>query len=468
MRLAVVVPAHCHPDIVRLTLGSLSATHANHELLLHVGVHSNWRDYCDDTSLFEDLAGIAQVHFVDELNWLGEWNDRWWRYSAMHAKNLLNLLRHAATQSWDYLLVADQDLLFKGDLAGFLASQIDDAAFVCSFLDDVKEPRFFRVESGEETLLLPKPSAWHLLATRKFVDAVVARPELIEPRLTRSMDGKAPVFADTFAVAARELGCRKLLAAELAPYVQHFWGTSFNYGQRMRGGGHVEHVERLRALYREHFPDGWPPRRSQVQKPAVPTIAFIVPTVSRPTLLRALLSILQQPDFSQDDSILVVGDGRQPNAEHLVASLVASGHRGLHYFEHGPTNMVGNAQRNYALDALSRNDVTASHVAYLDDDNVLLSGALAAIKAAIKEEPLGPLMFRVAHQGGRVLGFDRKLECGSVDGHCIVHPNIEGRVGRWTGRYEADFDFISDTVGKWGGHVRWRDEVIIRLRPPTH
>jgi hypothetical protein len=55
-----------------------------------------------------------------------------------------------------------------------------------------------------------------------------------------------------------------------------------------------------------------------------------------------------------------------------------------------------------------------------------------------------------------------------IDAECIVCPNVPARLGTWNpARYQGDYDFIAETVAKWGGvgRVAWRPEVIAQAQP---
>ena len=176
MRLAVAVAVHCDPDVARLTLGSLVMQHAGaHELSIHVGIHSNWRDYTDDTSLFDDLRGMAQIHLVDEIDWLSpQWNSCWWRYSAMHARNIRNVLRHARHEAFDRLLLIDHDVLFRGDLASSFMALGPDADLVAPLFDDRAVPVRVVHRHGPPAMWLPKVAAHHMLLSPRLVAAASA------------------------------------------------------------------------------------------------------------------------------------------------------------------------------------------------------------------------------------------------------------------------------------------------------
>jgi len=76
-KLAVFVAVHTYPEVAKLTIGSFLRAHQAYEIDLHLGCHSNYSDYCKDLGLFKDLRGLAQIHLVDEIDWLGAYNACW-------------------------------------------------------------------------------------------------------------------------------------------------------------------------------------------------------------------------------------------------------------------------------------------------------------------------------------------------------------------------------------------------------
>jgi hypothetical protein len=53
-----------------------------------------------------------------------------------------------------------------------------------------------------------------------------------------------------------------------------------------------------------------------------------------------------------------------------------------------------------------------------------------------------------------------------IGGHCAVFPNDE-LLGRFTCRYQGDYDYIRSTLDNWGGDDQavWVDDVIAIARP---
>ncbi|HET7637308.1 MAG TPA: hypothetical protein VFK47_01085, partial [Ktedonobacteraceae bacterium] len=79
-----------------------------------------------------------------------------------------------------------------------------------------------------------------------------------------------------------------------------------------------------------------------------------------------------------------------------------------------------------------------------------------------------PMLFRFLTYHGFIAWTNRTMFMqDQVGGHCIVCPNIPGKVGSWTDRYQGDWDFIEETVRLHGGpaQIIWREELIAVARP---
>lgn len=105
-----------------------------------------------------------------------------------------------------------------------------------------------------------------------------------------------------------------------------------------------------------------------------------------------------------------------------------------------------------------------SHLAFMDDDDVYLDGALEAFRSA---SPDRPTVFRMEHPAIGVIWDRPELRYGNVSVQQIVVPNLPEKLGSWEpwdGRDGADFTFLHTTVSKMGEPV-WRHEVVARWRP---
>lgn len=210
-------------------------------------------------------------------------------------------------------------------------------------------------------------------------------------------------------------------------------------------------------------------------------LTVILPSVGRPTLARALRSLLQQRGHALRWEAVVVGDSHKDTwreglqaiptlLQELMRPLPQSNdpfRRLLRYVEHdGGQHAWGHPQRNFGPTVAQ-----GRYVSWLGDDDLYLQGAFAAIESAIRERDpeQGPFLFRwIAPWRAILWQTQGQLEMGWIDAECIVTPNIPARLGEWTMRYQGDFDFIVGTIAKWqplGIEPIWRPEIIAQAQP---
>jgi glycosyltransferase involved in cell wall biosynthesis len=193
------------------------------------------------------------------------------------------------------------------------------------------------------------------------------------------------------------------------------------------------------------------------------TLSILIPTPGqgRP-LSRCLDSI--KPQLHPGDEVLVIGDthdGPLPEVEALVAEygdlFRYIGHDAGHH-------CFGHCQLNHGLEQAKGDYLTAN-----DDDDIYTPDAFAAMRAVAERLPEPrPLLFRFQSHYGPVWWDEQVVEINRIGGHCAVFPNLPGRVGRYTCRYQGDFDFIRSTLDLWpGGDLAavWVNHIIAIARP---
>jgi len=187
--------------------------------------------------------------------------------------------------------------------------------------------------------------------------------------------------------------------------------------------------------------------------------SLILPTVSRPTLAAALLSLRGQ-DWRPGDEVLLVGDGPQETARLFWEQLGLPGR----YLE-TPAKMGswGHGIRNW-VNKLGH--AKGTHLLNLDDDDAYRPGAIAAVREALTEDPHRPHLFRMftAHDG-RTLWRERSIEHGNLGTPCFVVPNTPGRLGEWAPYHGGDLAFLRGTLDHYPQGPVWREEVIADVWP---
>lgn len=191
-----------------------------------------------------------------------------------------------------------------------------------------------------------------------------------------------------------------------------------------------------------------------------PTFSIIVPTPDGGTL--PLLRDSLQGQLREGDEVLIIGDTFDRDLDELATVVRSWGWR---YEEHDAGYMGwGHPQINYGMEI-----ATGDYLLFQDDDDLYMPDALLNIRRAVRHlDPPRPLLFKFKAMrfGGMTFWREQgRVEEGWIGGHCLVVPNVKEKLGKWTDRYEGDFDFIRDTLKLWEPlEPVWRQEVIVLAR----
>jgi glycosyltransferase involved in cell wall biosynthesis len=164
----------------------------------------------------------------------------------------------------------------------------------------------------------------------------------------------------------------------------------------------------------------------------VVTFSVIVPTRGRRSLAATLDSIVEQ--LEPGDEVLV----RCTRDEDF-----------------------GNAARQSLIERAA-----GTHLVFIDDDDQLAQGALAAMRRVAGEHPARVAIFRMRYLDGRVLWHEPVLRERNVSSQMFLVPNVPGKLGRWENpEYPrmADWSFISETV-RLQGEPLFREEIVAHIR----
>ena len=190
-----------------------------------------------------------------------------------------------------------------------------------------------------------------------------------------------------------------------------------------------------------------------------PLFSVVVPTLGqRTTLYRTLDSILDQPVPAE---AIVVADSYEMTPDTLEGLRSVCTGYGVRFLAHDAGyHDIGSPQLELGYRA-----ATGGWVMNCGDDDVYLPDAFLTIRDAIAElERPQPLLFCVTmhpapHRGNKrpvELWAEKRIEQFNVTGQCFVTPNHKAKLGRWA----SDWQFIGETVDRFGGHVAWREELI--------
>lgn len=188
-------------------------------------------------------------------------------------------------------------------------------------------------------------------------------------------------------------------------------------------------------------------------------LSIIVPTHDGDGLHRLFASI--DPQIASDDEVLIIGDTHGSQLTWLAAEIEAKGPPYLFLPHDAGHHCWGHCQLNYGI-----TQATGDYLVFNDDDDIFTPEALHIIRARIAEQPgPRPLMFKFyAGRLGRTLPERYEVVESAIGGHCLVTPNIAGKLGQWGERYGGDFDWIVSTMEHWPAGPAWYDDVIADAR----
>lgn len=178
-------------------------------------------------------------------------------------------------------------------------------------------------------------------------------------------------------------------------------------------------------------------------------LSVILATSGRVELAVAAWAVRQQ--LEAGDELLIAGGGSWGAA---VAHWARARHLDL-----PPGNNWGHAERNAAMPWAQ-----GTHLLFVDDDDLLLPGALAAIRPRLAEAPDRPHVVRMILADGRVVPTRPGLALGDIGTPCLIAPNVPARLGAWGNRYEGDFDFIRSTLAHYPDGAVWHELVTYGCR----
>jgi hypothetical protein len=171
----------------------------------------------------------------------------------------------------------------------------------------------------------------------------------------------------------------------------------------------------------------------------------------------------QMPDVCL--SMLVATSGRRTLDDTLasITAQIESGDEILVYFD--TSGDAGDTARNRMMP-----QACGTHLVFVDDDDVLLPGALRWIRRFARENPGRIGIFRLNYGVEGPRSWSTEGDLWNTQTGMYVVPNVPGKVGRWgsppdapAGR-QGDYTFICETVALQGEPV-WCEEAIQDVRP---
>lgn len=184
-----------------------------------------------------------------------------------------------------------------------------------------------------------------------------------------------------------------------------------------------------------------------------PSIGVVIATPGRRSLFVTLRSIAYQELLPGDD-ILVVGDGYH----QATADLVSAFGFPFRYMATEVTRTWGHDQLNAGV-KLVKGDV----LCYQDDDDIFAPRAFDEIRRLTMRFPDVPILGRVKTPNLGLL-WQKAAPDATLDGHCLVVPNVKEKLGYFTREYAGDQAWIKTCLEPYES-VYWADRVWSLTRP---
>lgn len=259
MKVAILICAHCRPEILKLTLGTwLEQYDRTYDAKVYVSLHENYEHYCDKLDEITSMSNV-DFSFVKEV----DWNPAdMMRYSKMHARALVKLMRRALDDGCTHMAILDHDLILRDDFVRWCLDMYGDCDLVGGFMDDAATVREAKTDTGIIGFA-PKLTVWNLFISKHLAELAIAS-NTVRPMKTDK------IVYDTFALAYSMMDQWKLKRVivpckELESHVEHLWSMSFNFGvtsmvmahEPKKGHGmYQKKVEKYIEVYNERFPEG--------------------------------------------------------------------------------------------------------------------------------------------------------------------------------------------------------------------
>lgn len=176
-------------------------------------------------------------------------------------------------------------------------------------------------------------------------------------------------------------------------------------------------------------------------------ISIITPTLGRETL-RQTVDSARDVEWAPTDEWWIVGDAHAQLPAWLDEYVLGLGHPFKYFAYDAGRHEWGHPQRNVAIERARK----GNYLVWQDDTDTFFPGALTDLHDSLPEEQVPFLVsFKIANA---MYSCENPVSVGCVGGHQFVTPNIPGKVGLWSDRYEGDFDFIESTLAHWEHFLR--------------
>lgn len=195
--------------------------------------------------------------------------------------------------------------------------------------------------------------------------------------------------------------------------------------------------------------------------PADIKFSFVIPTMSKPTLRRTLMSI-QHGGADAEDQIIVIGDGYNPEAKRMAEQCCPF--MGIPYiYEQLPRKQGSGSARVVGI-----KKATGTHILFIDDDDQYQPGKLHYVREVVALNPELPHVFRMrncnhdrAHW--HALFEQPEVRMGNIGTPMVVLPNKQEKIAIWDDtHFCADYFFFQKTFRMFP-EVIWNPTEIVDI-----
>lgn len=189
----------------------------------------------------------------------------------------------------------------------------------------------------------------------------------------------------------------------------------------------------------------------------VDKLTIVMTTICRDSFEKSFKSVISQMQ-THDDLILVVDGKATGYVKNLWSTFSPKGE--LVELQDGPHGDWGHTPRNIVLPS-----VESGYVINFDDDDVIPTGGLDRVRAAINQKPGDLLLFQMRRDDGSIIPDGEIVKEGNVGTPMLVFPSGIS-LGKFGSHYAGGYNFIKETIeANPDRSLRWVKDVIIDIRP---
>jgi hypothetical protein len=188
-----------------------------------------------------------------------------------------------------------------------------------------------------------------------------------------------------------------------------------------------------------------------------PTITVVVPTIGRPTLAAAIISVLYQ--LSPLDEILIIGDGHQPLGALFCQQLNLIRPVGIIRYIDGPVSPPtwpgGSIQKEFGI-----SQATADYTMILNDDDRIPAGTISRVKRTAARHPQQVLAGELlCLRDGFIVQKCTEIREGYISDVQLIVPNDSTKRGKYLRDDIRDIHYVTSVLAHYADEIIWLDAI---------